>query len=462
MSRQDWRQFLTELEATTPQDVLRVEEEVSPEYQATAFTEALERSGRSPVVMFERVGGSPFPVLTNLLGSRERMALALGVNKSRLIAEYTQRFAGPIPEKLVSACPAQKNVYSGAQVGPALENLPFLTHYASDPAPYLTASLIVSADPDTGMSSIGYHRMMYKGGNRFGISLHSRKRLWDYQRRAEERGRNLPVACVLGVHPLISLSSLGVIPREVGKYEIAGGLFGEPLEVAEGMEVPLRIPAYAEIVIEGEILAGEREPEGPFGEFTNYSSYRSTENVFVAKAMYHRDGAMYQSICPGRSAEHCGIMAIPREADLLRLLSSTVPGIKSVHVPISGCGLLHAYISMHKTAAGQGKQAILTALGVDHCLKLVVVVDSDVDIFNDSDVLWALSTRFQADRDLVVAPGAMGVVLDPSADDQGRSARMGMDATEPLQKKAEKIMVPDEAKFFAADILNWVISKNQA
>lgn len=453
MSRQDLRQFLAGLESTAPGDILRVQEDLSPEYQVTAFTEALERSGRSPVVIFERVNGSSFPVLANLLGSRERMALALGVEADRLTSEYARRFAEPIPEKLTSDRPTQKHIYRGAQVGPVLANLPFLTHYASDPAPYLTASLIVSADPDTGRSSIGYHRMMYKGGNRFGISLHSRKRLWDYQRRAEEKGQNLPVACVLGVHPLISLSALGVIPREVGKYEIAGGLFREPLQVAEGVEVPLRIPAYAEIVIEGEILAGEREPEGPFGEFTNYSSYRSTENVFIAKAVYHRDQALYQSICPGRSAEHCGIMAIPREADLFRLLSSTVPGIRAVHVPISGCGLLHAYISMHKSAAGQGKQAILTALGADHCLKLVVAVDQDVDVFDDSDVLWALSTRFQADRDLVVVPGAMGVVLDPSADDQGRSARMGMDATEPLRKKAEKIVVPAEARVFASELL---------
>ena len=335
-----------------------------------------------------------------------------------------------------------------------IRKFPVLTHFQDDPAPYITAGLIISADPDTGIHTLGYHRLMVKGKNRFGISLHSRKRIWDYQRRAQEKGKNLPVACALGVHPVISLASIGVFPSQVSKYEVVGGLLREPLEVVEGINVPLKIPAYAEIVLEGEILAGVQEPEGPFGELTGYSSYRSTQNVFVAHTLYHRENPLYQSICAGFSAEHNTLLAIPREADLFQALSRSVPGVSAVHVPLSGCGFFHAYISIKKTAEGQGKQAILTALGIDHGLKLVVVVDEDVDIYDESSVLWALSTRFQADKDLVMVPRTMGVILDPSASEDGLGARMGLDATKPLHEKAVRLKIPEEAQEFARRLVS--------
>jgi 2,5-furandicarboxylate decarboxylase 1 len=250
------------------------------------------------------------------------------------------------------------------------------------------------------------------------------------------------------------LASIGVFPSQVSKYEVVGGLLREPLEVVEGINVPLKIPAYAEIVLEGEILAGVHEPEGPFGELTGYSSYRSTQNVFVAHTLYHREKPLYQSICAGFSAEHNGLLAIPREADLFQALSRSVPGVRAVHVPLSGCGFFHAYISIKKTAEGQGKQAILTALGIDHGLKLVVVVDEDVDIYDESSVLWALSVRFQADQDLVLVPRTMGVILDPSSSEDGLGSRMGLDATKPLREKAVRLRIPKEAQEFAKRLLS--------
>ncbi len=444
MSTQDWRSFIREIETAHPSDVVHFKEEIDPAFEITALMTELEKGGAAPVMIFEKVKGHSVPVVTNVSGSRRRLARAFRAKEENLWGEYSRRIKSPIPEKAVKDSPAREKVLAGNQVD--ILQFPILTHFQEDPAPYLTAGLIVSADPDTGVTSLGYHRLMVKGKNRFGISLHSRRRLWDYHRRAEEEGRNLPVACLLGVHPLISLSSISMIPLQVGKYEVAGGLLGEPLEVVPGLNIPLRIPAYAEIVLEGEILANVREPEGPFGEFTGYSSLRSTQNVFVAHTLYHRKDPLYQSICAGLSAEHNTLLALPREADLVQHLSRTVPGLRAVNVPLSGCGLLHAYISMKKTAEGQGKQAILTALGLDHCLKLVVVVDEDVDVFNETEVLWALSTRFQADQDLVAVPGAMGVILDPSASDSGLSTRIGMDATKPIQEKAIRLKVPERAR----------------
>jgi 2,5-furandicarboxylate decarboxylase 1 len=451
MSQQDWRTFIARVEGDDPAQVVRPREKIDPAYQITAVMTEWERRGVSPLAIFENVKGYTVPVVTNLSGSRTRLAAAFGVKEEDLGKEYSRRMKSPLPEKVTDQSPAHFRVYTGQEVD--ILKFPILTHFQDDPAPYLTAGLIVSADPDSGVSSLGYHRLMVKGKNRFGISLHSRRRLWDYQRRAEEKGKNLPVACVLGVHPLISLSSIGVLPLQVGKNEVAGGLLGEPLEVVPAIRAPLRIPAYPEIVLEGEILAGVREPEGPFGEFTGYSSFRSTQNLFVAHTLYHRENPLYQSICAGFSAEHNTLLALPREADLIQTLSRTVPGLRAVHVPLSGCGLLHAYISMKKTAEGQAKQAILSALGLDHCLKLVIVVDEDVDVFNESEVLWAVSTRFQADKDLVLVPEAMGVILDPSASETGLSARMGIDATKPLQERAVRLKIPPAAKEFAENFL---------
>jgi UbiD family decarboxylase len=451
MSQQDWRSFIQQVERDDPTQVIRVKEEINPAYEITAFIAELERQGTSPAAIFENVKGFPIPVVTNLSGSRRRLALAFKVDEEDLGAEFSRRIKSPLAENLIKDSPAHDRVYTNKKIN--ILNFPILTHFQDDPAPYITAGLIVSADPDTGVSSMGYHRIMVKEKNRFGISLHSRRRLWDYQRRAEEKGKNLPIACLLGVHPLISLASIGVVPIQIGKFEIAGGLLGEPLEVVEGMHIPLRIPAHAEIVLEGEILSGIREPEGPFGEFTGYSSYRSTQHVFAVHTMYHRKDPLYQSICAGLSAEHNTLLALPREADLIQALSRTIPGLRAVHVPLSGCGLFHAYISMRKTAEGQAKQAILTALGLDHCLKLVIVVDEDVDVFNEAEVLWAISTRFQADKDLIIAQRTMGVILDPSASEDGLTARMGMDATTPLQEKAIRLRISEEAKGFARRLI---------
>jgi 2,5-furandicarboxylate decarboxylase 1 len=448
---QDWRSFLQRVEEIRPSEVLRIRDEISPRYEVTALMEELARQGSTPLVILENVKGYSVPVVTNVSATRARMALAFGVDEAALTIEYARRAKTTLPVEVVKDSPTHFRVYTGGEVDG--RQFPILTHYQDDPAPYVTAGLIVSADPETGGTSLGYHRLMVTGSNRFGISLHSRKRLWEHQQRAEERGENLPVACLIGVHPLISLASIGVFPREVGKYDVAGGLLGSPLKVVDGLNVPLRVPAFAEIVMEGEILAGVREPEGPFGEITGYSSYRSTQNVLVVHTMYHRENPLYHSIAAGLSAEHALILAVPREADLYRALSSAVPGLQAVHVPLSGCGCFHAYISIKKSAQGQGKQAILAALGVDHVLKLVVVVDDDIDVYNESEVLWAISTRFQADKDLVVVPGAMGVILDPSASSEGVSARMGIDATRSPQFGGKRYRIPDEAKRTAKDLV---------
>jgi len=190
------------------------------------------------------------------------------------------------------------------------------------------------------------------------------------------------------------------------------------------------------------------EPEGPFGEFTGYASYRSTENVFVAKRVSMRKDAMFHSIASGMSADHLVILGISREAEIRTTLQRSLPNVTGVHVPLNTAGALTAVIGMRKTEEGQPRQAIMTVLGTDSFVKCVVVVDDDVDIFNLSDVMWAVSTRVRAEEDIVFIPGAMGFILDPASHPETHTVtKVGVDATKPKGRDfAERLVIPDEQR----------------
>src|SRR5258708_6356054 len=265
-----------------------------------------------------------------------------------------------------------------------------------------------------------------------GVSLHSRRRMFEYQRRSEAQGRALPCAIVLGLHPLVSMGSLAYPPPDVGKFAVVGGLLGEPLEIAPCTTIELQVPAAAEIVIEGEIPPTVREPEGPFGEFTGYFSRRSTEHVFVAKAIALREKPWFQSIGSGRAGDHITTLGLIREAEITNALARVIPNVRGVHVPLSGTSSFTAYVAIRQSRPGEAKHVIPIVLGVDHYLKLVIVVDDDIDVFDESAVWWPVATRMQADRDLVVISRSLGAMLDPSADDRAVTATLGLAATRPF------------------------------
>jgi 2,5-furandicarboxylate decarboxylase 1 len=208
-------------------------------------------------------------------------------------------------------------------------------------------------------------------------------------------------------------------------------MMGVPLEIAPGATVPVESPIYAEIVLEGRILGTVREPEGPFAEFTGYASKRSTEHVIEISAIMHRSDALYHDIIPGISDEHTSLLAVPQEARLLRMLHTHYPNVTDVAYPKSGTCRLHAYIAVRRPAPGLARLVASAAFGDDLSLKLVVVVDDDVDVHSDSEVLWAMATRMQADQDVDVLRRGMGAILDPSNHD-GLTAKMIIDATRPL------------------------------
>lgn len=342
---------------------------------------------------------------------------------------------------MVPAGPVQEVVETGSDLDAG--RLPISRHFQQDAGRYISSGILICKDPDTGVRNLSYQRLQLKGPDRFGASLHSRGHIWDHLQRCEARSRPLEVAVVIGAHPAIYLAAGAKVAMEVDELDLAGGLLGQPVELVRCRTIDVEVPAEAEIVLEGEILAGAREPEGPFGEYTGYSTSRSTQNVFVVKAITRRARPIYLDLIPGYSSEHLLLARVAKEAHVFERLREVVPGVTALNYPMSGTHF-HAYLALRKTAEGQARHALMLLFGLDPYLKLAVAVDADVDVFNEAEVLWALATRFQADTDAFTVPQVFCNRLDPSSV-EGMSAKLGLDATAPLDWDVERTSLPPEA-----------------
>jgi 2,5-furandicarboxylate decarboxylase 1 len=422
------RRFIDQVAADDPDAVWRIKERVNLDNDVTAVAMELERLGRAPVLWFDDVGGYPFPVVCNLFGARRRYSLGLNAPPERLIADWGTLGDKRIAPVMKERGPIHDVVVTGKDVD--LASLPIMLHFDCDAGRYITNGIVIAKDPVTGVRNASFHRMQVKGRNRVGTSLHSRRHLWTYMLQYEERGEDMPVTIILGGHPAITFGALWKGPITTDEYDVMGGMMGVPLEIAPGITVPVELPIHAEIVLEGRVLAKTREPEGPFAEFTGYASKRSTEHVIEITAILHRKDALYHDIIPGISDEHTSLLAVPQEARLLRMLHTHYPNVTDVSYPKSGTCRLHAYIAVRNPAPGLARLVASAAFGDDLSLKLVVVVDDDVDVHNDSEVMWALATRMQADSDIDIMRNGMGAILDPS-NHNGLTAKMIIDATRP-------------------------------
>jgi UbiD family decarboxylase len=436
----DLRTFLDQYERAAPSQVWRIQDAVDAEYAVTAWVTELDRRALSPVLIFERVRGSAMPVVANIFGSRERIAWLLGTSVERLTDRWQELTRTLIRPVVVNSGPAQDEVARGAAAD--LTRLPILKHFAEDAGKYITAGMCISKDPETGIRNVSYARMQVKGPNRLGLSFHSRGHHWDYLRRYEAQGRNMPMAVCIGAHPtvLIAASTRGSI--ELDELDVAGALLGQPLELLRAVSVDVEVPATSEIVLEGEVLANVHEPEGPFGEYTGYSTDRSTRNVFVVSAITRRYQPVYLDVTPGFSSEHLLLGRIPKEAMVLSKLREVYSSVKHVHYPRSGTHF-HCYVSISKTLEGQPRQVGLLLLGLDPYVKLCIVVDDDVDAGDETEVLWAVATRSQATQDMSIVADGLTNQLDPSSRD-GKSDKVIIDATRPLDWTARRAEIPAE------------------
>ena len=400
--------------------------------------------------VFPRPGGHAVPVVSGLVSDRGWMAEAMGVEPGEVLSRFQEAALDPIPWKETASAPAQEVVHRQVNLE---ELLPLPTHNEHDSGPYVTAGLMITRNPRTGKQNVSIHRCQLSGPNRLGVLLLPRHAHMFFE-MAEAGGRPLEAAIVVGVDPLTLLASQAIAPIDVDELEIAGALHRRPLAVVKCLTSDLRVPAEAEIVIEGRFLPGVRELEGPFGEFPQYYGERAERHVMEIDAVTHRRDAIFHTVVGG-GLEHLLLGAIPREATLLAHLKRSFPNVRDVHLARGGACRYHLYVQIHKRQEGEAKNVMLGAFAGHYDVKHVIVVDEDVDIHNPDEVEWAVATRFQADRDLVVVSESQGSKLDPSTRG-GVGAKMGLDATKPLfapEMTFKRIRVPGEESVDVAALL---------
>ena len=447
--RQDLRHFLEGYRTAHPDDVLTIDEELSADQDITGLVWTLAGRGRHPLIVCRKVRGMDAQVVTNVFGSRDRIARMLGTNASGIHATYQARTRRLLEPRDVGTGPVCDFVET---TDIDLYRLPLIRHFENDRAPYITNGVIAADHPDTGAGNLSYHRSMLHSKTELATSLHSRGHLWRILQAAASKGQPLRVAMVIGAHPLFMLAASARLPIGVDERHVAGGLLGEPLEVVRTPRYGIAVPAHAEFVLEGVIDAKLHAEEGPFGEFTGYSSNRSTNNLFRVETMMRRRDVILVDVVGGNSAEHLNLGRIPRESEMVEKLKERFPGVTAVHYPSSGTHF-HAYVAMNQARDGEARQVMLGLLGWDPYLKTVIAVDADVDISQDDEVLWALATHFQPHRDVLVIDGLPGSALDPSAGSTGTTSRMGLDATRGANFEGTRAQISAAAMTRAAALL---------
>jgi UbiD family decarboxylase len=396
-----------------------VKEPVDPKLDVTAAL----LSDPYHTLWFQGTGGHS--LVGNLWPNRAAIADYFRVAPHELPDLLLHALENPTPPKLV-----KDKVIWRAREEPDLSKFSVPQFYPKDAGNYLTASIFSSFWK--GKRNLSYHRFWVKGptGGPARIVPRHLDRMF---REARKEGKELPVAIIVGAPPEVLIAAACSIDYATDEMDVASALHqrrtGKPLQAVE-LENGIRVPAEAEIVMDAAITLKD-DSEGPFLDILGvYDAERVQPVVRVDKVHTVEDPVLY-SILPG-SEEHFLLMGLPKEPFIIHSVRSVVPGAKAVRLTEGSCGWLNAVISIQKRREGDGKNAIMAAFSGHASLKHVTVVDNDVDIFNDREVEWAIATRFQADKGLVVVPGATGSSLDPSATKDGITTKWGIDATIPL------------------------------
>lgn len=451
-SNQDLRSFVAEARQFGPDYFASVSRRVEPVLESCVIQQKLAADGRYPVLRFEDIAGSDFPLVSSLFGSYDLLGLALGVepggDRSRILDAFRERAANP--QKPVEIAGDDAPVREVIETGEAIDlsRLPLTHHAEKDSGKYITAGVLVLRDPDSGVINTGMYRHEIKGSNQLGCMFNPAHHAAHIYRRCKELGKKMEAVLFIGHHPAALIGSLAEGSIETPEFEIMGGLMGEPLAVTAGETVDLPVPAFAEIAIEGYLDPAAETADGPFAEFTNYyGPAKDPIGLMTVTAVTRRKDAIYHDLDPAHQ-EHNLANALSLESRVYDSVKSLVPSVTAVSVPVSGSCRFIAYVAIKKSVAGQGKSAGLAAIAANPNLKIAVVVDDDVDIYRDERVLWAIATTCEADRDMTIIPNALGSHLNPSAygeirDERGpMNTKMVLDATRPATLPFEEPIRP--------------------
>lgn len=419
MPYQDLRAYLGTLEKKGK--LKHIVKEVDKDWEIAAVCRQLfyrYPPERRPAVIFENVKGFSMPVVAGVLGiSRQVYAIGLetdsveGINR-----KWDHALGNPIPPRIVKDGPCKDNILHGDQVD--IEQLPVpVWTVGEDPGPFFTSPYVVTKDPETGVRNMGTYRMQVKGRNKTGFLIGKVQDAAFHVNKNDALNQPTPVAVVIGADPTIGYVSVSKMSDTLDEFAVAGGLRGEPVDLVPCETVPLEVPATAEIVLEGEIPANAREMEGPFGEYTGYMGPAGMQPYFIIKCMTYRNHPLYQAFISQRPpSESSCIRAVGREWPLLKHLRNVLNlPVKDVRLKEAGGSGAYVVVSLKKQFEGQVKQAMYGVWSLRNGFgKFTVVVDDDIDIWDDFSIDWALSWRVRPDKDVYIEKDIQAVGLDPA------------------------------------------------
>lgn len=442
MAYQDFREFLAALEKEG--QLLTVNEEVKPEPDLGAAARAASNLGdKSPALLFNNIYGyNNAQIAMNVIGSWPNHAMMLGLPKDTPVKEQFFEFAKryeqfPMEVKREETAPFHENEIT--EDINLFDILPLFRINQGDGGYYLDKACVISRDledPDNfGKQNVGIYRMQVKGKDRLGMQPVPQHDIAIHLRQAEERGINLPVTIALGCEPVITTAASTPLLYDQSEYEMAGAIQGEPYRIVKSKLSDLDIPWGAEVVLEGEIIAGEREYEGPFGEFTGHYSGGRSMPIIKIKRVYHRNNPIFEHLYLGMPWTECDYMigintCVPLYQQLKEAYPNEIVAVNAMYT--------HGLIAIVSTknryggfAKAVGMRALTTPHGLGYC-KMVIVVDEDVDPFNLPQVMWALSTKMHPKHDAVIIPDLSVLPLDPGSNPSGITHKMILDATTPV------------------------------
>ena len=411
--------------------LIRVKSEVDPDLELAGIARKFE-GGKA--VLFENVKGRDYPVLVGLYWNRDFLAKFFQTTSARLpfaLADDIRAWRrNPVEPIIVKQGPANEVI----EKDPDLSILPIPRHAEGDGGPYLTSSVVIAKDPDTGVRNLSIHRMMVTGKNRFTLLLEELGHVMDYFKRAEARGQALELTVNNGVDYALSMaaaSPASAAPIEMDEIGIACQMHGAPVRLIEAQTVDVEAIADAQFVIEGKILPNVREPEGPYAEVTGYYAGVEARWVFEVSAITRRRVPIFHSILSGKEVYNAyGLIA---GAGAFDKVHSLVPEVTAVHFS-DGSVPYHLVVQIDKKHEGSQRNAIMAAFVSLAFVKTVTVVDADVDPYSVTDVEWAVQTRCRFDRDILRIPDAIGHRLNPMVEND-KWERLGIDATVPLPRE---------------------------
>ena len=421
----DMRSFLQQIKKTN--DLFTVKKKVSTKYEIAAVTEKLDGS---KAALFENIQGSKFKLVSNLVGSRDRFAQAIGSKKSEINQKIVKAISSAKKPKISTTAKFFENSSNDISI------LPIVTHFQNESGPFITSSILYTKNLETKSQNSSFHRLMPIGKNQFSIRMVEGRDLHRSFMFAKKHGEDLPIAITVGVHPAISIASAFQAEWGKNELEIANSLLNNKLTLTKCPITRMLVPSTTEIVMEGKILQDKTYKEWMVEMLRTYDMPRSAPVIEIEK-LYFRNNAIYHDILSGYSEARL-LMGIPIESKLNGKLKKIFPQIKQVILTSGGANWLHAVVQISKTKSTNVKKIINETFANHRSLKMVTVVDDDIDPTDAVAVEFAMATRFQADKDLVIIKNVRGSSLDPSSDQKKlRTTKMGIDATIPASRRPD-------------------------